>query len=105
MLTTGNANIQGYLKVILRARYLKTIYASFKVEQYYSMEYETAEQKSSRLPDYRTSLSWNPYLRSNAGSAGFSFFTSDQPGTYLIVVQGIDDQGKAGSSSVTFEVK
>ena len=73
--------------------------------QYYSMDYETAEQKNSRLPDYRTSLSWNPYLKSNAGSAGFSFFTSDQPGTYLIVVQGLDDQGNAGSSSVTFEVK
>src|SRR4029450_11820970 len=47
--------------------------------QYHSMVYETAEQKTSRVPDYRTSLSWNPYLKINSGSGGFNFFTSDQP--------------------------
>jgi hypothetical protein len=73
--------------------------------QYHSMVYETPDQKTSRLPDYRTSLSWNPYLKTNSGSGGFNFFTSDQPGTYILVVQGLDDKGNAGSFSTTFEVK
>jgi hypothetical protein len=73
--------------------------------QYHSMVYETPDQKTSRLPDYRTSLNWTPYLKTSSGSGGFNFFTSDQPGTYMLVVQGLDDKGNAGSFSTTFEVK
>ncbi|HSB93114.1 MAG TPA: hypothetical protein VLC28_08360 [Flavitalea sp.] len=73
--------------------------------QYYTPVYETAEQKNSRIPDYRTTLTWNPYIKTNAGSGSFSFFTSDQPGTYKVVVQGLDEQGNAGSSTISFDVK
>jgi len=74
--------------------------------QFYSPVYETPEQRHSRLPDYRTVLSWNPFLTAVVpGPATFSFFTSDQPGTYEVVVHGMDAAGKMGSGTITFEVK
>ena len=60
----------------------------------------------SRLPDFRNLLYWNPEVTTSAtGAANLSFYTSDQAGRYLVVVQGLTKAGLAGSSTQILEVK
>ncbi|AUD04897.1 hypothetical protein [Spirosoma pollinicola] len=74
--------------------------------EFYSPRYETPKQIGSRLPDGRTLLYWNPELRTDAqGNVRTQFFTSDQPGTYVVDVNGLTTDGQAGSQRVLFEVK
>ncbi|TGE29482.1 hypothetical protein [Hymenobacter metallicola] len=76
--------------------------------EFYAPQYETAQDKQSRLPDYRSLLYWNPQLALGGKEAlekQLSFFTSDQVGRYLIMVQGLSATGLAGSSSLVVEVK
>jgi hypothetical protein len=74
--------------------------------KFYSPVYDTDEQRSSRLPDFRNALYWQPNAYTNAqGKANLSFYTSDQPGKYIGVIQGLTVNGEAGSKYFTFEVK
>ncbi len=74
--------------------------------EFYAPRYETPPATRSRLPDFRNLLYWNPDLTITPGTElTASFFTSDQAGTYRVVVQGLNGQGQAGSTSFTFEVK
>jgi hypothetical protein len=74
--------------------------------EFYAPAYETAVQRQSRVPDLRNLLYWNPQVHTPAtGSQQLTFFTSDQAGTYQVVIQGLSVQGLAGSSTFTFEVK
>jgi hypothetical protein len=70
--------------------------------EFYSPVYNTEAQAKSRMPDLRNLLYWSP----SVGTQGkASFFTSDQPGKYVGVVQGINAAGQAGAQYFTFEVK
>lgn len=74
--------------------------------KFYSPVYDTEEQRSSRVPDFRNALYWQPDAYTNAqGKTNLSFFTSDQPGKYIGVIQGLTLNGEAGSKYFTFEVK
>jgi hypothetical protein len=58
-------------------------------------EYNTAQKKSSRLPDFRTTLYWNPSIsKTSDGNFSFDFYTSDMKGKYRIVVEGMNKEGK-----------
>jgi hypothetical protein len=72
--------------------------------EFYSPVYDTPEQVASRIPDFRNLLYWTPSVNPN-GKGAISFFTSDQPGKYVGVVQGLTANGDAGSQSFTFEVR
>ncbi|QMW04269.1 hypothetical protein [Spirosoma foliorum] len=91
----------------LDPRLVKLEYDGLQLErQFYSPRYDSAKQLSSRLPDARTLLYWNPNLQTNAqGKGHIEFYTSDQPGTYLVEVNGLTKEGIAGSQQVRFEVK
>jgi hypothetical protein len=74
--------------------------------EFYAPVYETAEQKASRLPDFRNQLYWSPDVQTDShGKANIHFFTSDLKGKYVAVLQGMDNDGNSGSYSFTFEVK
>jgi hypothetical protein len=74
--------------------------------EFYSPVYETQDQISSRLPDFRNVLYWSPDVYTNAqGRAEINFFSSDLKGRYIAVVQGINADGRVGERSVLFEVK
>jgi hypothetical protein len=76
--------------------------------EFYAPRYETAEEKQSRLPDARSLLYWNPqvvFSSQDPKEKQLTFFTSDQVGRYLVVVQGLSATGLAGSSTVVLEVK
>jgi hypothetical protein len=73
--------------------------------EFYAPRYDTPARRNSRLPDLRNLLHWAPGLRTDErGQASLDFFTSDQPGTYRVVVQGLSETGAAGSRQFTFEV-
>lgn len=74
--------------------------------KFYSPVYDTDDQRNSRLPDFRNALYWQPDVYTGAqGKTNLSFYTSDQPGKYVGVVQGLTVTGEAGSRYFTFEVK
>jgi hypothetical protein len=74
--------------------------------EFFSPVYETAEQAASRIPDFRNVLYWAPEVKTDKnGSARLSFFTSDIKGKYVATLQGIDENGNAGSYTFSFEVE
>lgn len=74
--------------------------------EFYAPSYETPEQKASRLPDYRNTLYWNPNIQSTAGkTASLSFYSCDQQGHYLGVLQGVSRAGQPIVREFSFEVK
>lgn len=73
--------------------------------EFYSPTYKTEQQALSRLPDFRNLLYWAPDIQTDAaGQAAVELYTSDVKGRYVAIVQGMDEQGHAGSYYFTFEV-
>jgi hypothetical protein len=80
--------------------------------EFYAPKYETPLQARSRMPDFRNLLYWNPSVTAGAdpgnpqspGSATLDFYTSDMPGSYLIVVQGLSPDGQTGVTYQRFTV-
>jgi hypothetical protein len=61
----------------------------------------TSNRSDIHLPDRRNCLYWNPNMKIAAGKANqFSFFTSDVPGEYQIILQAIS---KTNGNPVYFE--
>lgn len=59
----------------------------------------------SRMPDQRYLLHWEPEITTNEmGEYRMEFYTSDVAGRYKIVVEGLTDQGIAGTGILTFDV-
>lgn len=73
--------------------------------EFYSPSYETPEKAASHLPDFRTTLFWSPDIRTDTnGKAQLVFYSSDLPGKYALVIQGIAAEGTTGKSVVFFRV-
>jgi hypothetical protein len=80
-------------------------YEGLQMERvFYSPVYQTEAQIKDHLPDFRNLLFWSPSVTANS-TTPVSFYTSDQEGKYIAIVQGIAANGEAASSSFTFEVK
>ncbi len=81
-------------------------YQSLQLErEFYSPVYEQPEQRSSHLPDFRNVLQWSPGIVSKGGYALTSFYTSDLPGRYAVIVEGLSTDGTPGVASTFFDVK
>jgi hypothetical protein len=72
--------------------------------EFYSPKYETPQQTRSRMPDFRNLLYWNPSVTAVDGLAPLEFYTSDMPGNYLVVVQGLSPDGQTGVTYQRFTV-
>ncbi|WP_234735383.1 hypothetical protein [Tellurirhabdus bombi] len=74
--------------------------------EFYAPKYDTPERMASRLPDLRNLLYWNPTVRTNEqGQVNLDFYTSDQTGNYLVVINGLSREGQPGFSTVPFSVQ
>lgn len=61
---------------------------------FYSPVYETDEQKNNANPDLRSTIYWNPDIRTDAnGVAHISFYAADSPSKYGIVLEGVSQYG------------
>lgn len=73
--------------------------------EFYSPVYDD-EKQMSHLPDFRNVLYWKPdiHLKKDVKNE-IIFYTSDIPGTYAAIVQGLSSNGLPGTAMVKFEVK
>lgn len=74
--------------------------------EFYSPSYAEGQAPESHLPDFRNVLYWTPEVavdREGKGQVGF--YTSDIPGRYVAVVEGLAADGSAGSGMISFEVR
>ena len=73
--------------------------------EFYSPVYDTDEAAQSRMPDFRNVLYWAPYVNTDLkGKNTLSFYTSDETGKYIGVIQGLTNNGEAGSQTFSFDV-
>jgi hypothetical protein len=76
------------------------------VWSFVSPEYANQEMESSRIPDYRNTLYWNPSVKPDKeGKAVIEFWSSDNRSDYIINIQGITQGGKAFSLKKIIRVK
>jgi len=73
--------------------------------EFYAPRYDTPQATQSRLPDLRNLLYWNPAITTGTVPTKLDFYTGDQAGRYLVVLQGLASNGLAGSTSFSFDVK
>jgi hypothetical protein len=102
--TTYKGDLAGYL---LDPRATVVDYEGLELDrEFYAPTYATDEQAASHLPDFRNVLYWEPQLPTDGqGKGGLSFYSSDLPGKYVVVVEGLAADGRAGSGIASFEVQ
>lgn len=62
--------------------------------QFYNPKYENPEQKQDAIPDLRSTIYWNPFITIGAsGTQEVEFYTSDNPGSYHVIIEGISADG------------
>lgn len=91
----------------LHPRALLQAYEGLQGErEFFAPRYDTPQQQQSPLADLRNLLYWNPDISTRTGhDQKVDFYTSDQAGRYLVVVQGVAANGQCGSASTVLEVK
>ncbi len=68
--------------------------------EFYSPTYETEEQRRNSPPDLRSTIYWNPSVRTDStGVAHLNFYSADSPSQYGIVLEGISSFGHLINSS------
>lgn len=72
---------------------------------FYAPAYDKDLKNSRRLPDLRNLMYWSPSVSIVPGKETvLDFYTSDQPGSYKIVVQGLSANGVPVSAASQFSV-
>lgn len=100
--STYNGDLDGY-QLDPNALVVEYEGLQFKRE-FYNPQYQTQQEQSSRLPDYRNVLYWSPKVDTKNGKENLSFYTSDIPGNYVIFIQGISTSGLVGFTTKYFTV-
>ncbi len=102
--TSYKGDLAGY---VLDPRATVVDYEGLQMQrEFYAPSYATDEQASSHLPDFRNVLYWTPALQTDKqGSGTLGFYSSDLPGKYVVVVEGLTPDGRAGTGIGSFEVQ
>lgn len=70
-----------------------------------SIDYSVDSLKNSRIPDFRNLLYWSKEVNFNESDfTEVSFFTSDEIGDYLIIVEGLNESGEIERSVLEYSV-
>lgn len=72
---------------------------------YSAPSYASKSQKDSSLPDFRTTLFWDPWAQIEKGKARLEFFTGDDTGTYLVSIKGFSQNGERVHTESYFKVE
>jgi hypothetical protein len=74
-----------------------------RVREFYQPRYD--KPGAGKLPDLRTTVYWNPYLKTDInGKTSFNFFNADGPGSYKVIVEGINADGELGRQVYRYTV-
>ena len=77
----------------------------YKARTFYSPKY-TASNINPNIPDYRTTIFWEPNIVTNAeGEASFRYFNADTRGIYRVTIEGIDANGNLGRQVYRYKVE
>lgn len=84
----------------------KTIQGYFTAKQFYSPNYEAPTEVEKLKPDLRTTIYWNPQVRTDSlGMATVSFFAADTPTNYKVIIEGRGSNRILGRKEMEIEVK
>ncbi len=76
----------------------------YKAREFYSPKYNSPS--TARVPDDRKTIYWNPdVITDKDGKASIEFFNAGSPGTYRVVVEGIDGDGNLGRQVFRYKVE
>jgi hypothetical protein len=78
---------------------------STKSKSFFEPQYADERVKKSSVPDFRTTLYWNPKEETAKPRSSLSFYTSDARGEYDVVVNGISSKGKILFGKASFVVE
>lgn len=73
-------------------------------KEFFSPRYETKKEQENRLPDARHLLYWAPDITLFNEQKQLDFYSSDQPGIYKAMLQGISQDGNPIVEQCTFTV-
>jgi hypothetical protein len=73
--------------------------------EFYQPKYDVNSKAADRIPDFRNVLIWKPdIVIGKSGVADIDFYSSDMKGRYMGVVEGLDENGVAGTTRFYFDV-
>ncbi len=73
--------------------------------QFYSPKYDPTKASTIGV-DYRTTIYWNPQVRTDkTGAAAIEFFNADGTGSYRAVIEGMDAEGHIGRAVYRYKVE
>jgi len=100
---TYQGDLNGYT---LDAKALVQEYeGSLPEREFFNPVYSNFEEKENRVPDFRTTLYWNPSLMPDKNSHYLiHFYTSDLRGPYRIELNGINSEGRPVFQEFKFKV-
>lgn len=76
----------------------------YKISEFASPDYSKVEENINE-PDLRSTIYWNPNITTDEnGEASFDFYTADRKGKYLIIVEGVDLNGRLGYAESYIEI-
>lgn len=76
-----------------------------KARQFYVPPYGNENYKKQQIPDLRSTIYWNPYVKVKNGQAQISFYNADAASNYQVIVEGVSTEGELGREEYTYEVK
>ena len=85
---------------------LSSAYNAIQSErQFYHPDYSVDTTDLNRIPDYRTTLYWNPHIvLKGDNEVDLTFYSADDTGHYVIEVNGVTSTGIPIYNSVSFQV-
>jgi len=91
--------------VELDPRSVSLNYEGLQLKREFPKPQYNAEDVDNRMPDQRYLLHWEPDISTDShGNAVVEFFTSDVKGPHRIIVEGLNEQGYAGTRVYDFIV-
>lgn len=101
---TKSGSINTEFNRYVRGRVSRTIDGFQVPRMFYSPKYYLDEEYD-KVPDYRPTLFWEPYVLFLDGKAKVDFFTSDFRSRYIVIAEGISAKGRIITATADFEVK
>ena len=77
-----------YIKKVDNLGYQKRV-------EFYAPRYDTEEAIKNRMPDFRTTIHWQPSIQTDSdGTAYFNFYTADAETSYSVIIEGMTSDGR-----------
>jgi hypothetical protein len=101
--STYNGDLGGFT---LDSRSITINYEGLQQQrEFYSPKFDKPNTRSSRVPDQRYQVYWNPSVKLQAGKeTTLDFYTSDVEGKFFVVIEGLSGTGKPASGKYSFSV-